>query len=74
MRCEAAVAEPEEATGEKFEYQAEVGFEFSCNLSAYVLLELMGRGFWIVSWLKFQFFLVDCLKFLPVNGHERFNL
>lgn len=26
VRCEAAVAEKDEATGEKFEYQAEVGF------------------------------------------------
>jgi hypothetical protein len=32
VRCEAAVAEPEEATGEKFEYQAEVGFQFSIHL------------------------------------------
>jgi hypothetical protein len=36
VRCEAAVAEPEEATGEKFEYQAEVGFHFSIHLSVYL--------------------------------------
>jgi len=53
VRCEAAVAEKEEASGEKFEYQAEVGF---CVCQLIYLFALLGRGFWIFNVLKTSIF------------------
>lgn len=65
VRCEAAVAEKEEATddapGEKFEYQAEVGLLLIYQITH--LFALLGHCFCVVSESKFQSFLAIRLEY-----------
>lgn len=57
VRCDAAVAEKEEATGEKFEYQAEVSSESIYPIINYHFA-LSFHSFCVLNELKFQSFVI----------------